>query len=580
VVLVSESVNNGWIRDRVSGMFNKEFFSKYISENYAFYFLVLISVLISTLHFNWFYYSHDTPKWFIFDVGITLYVAYSLRKFREIQYSYIGIIVLALLYLMLISLWWAPHKVAGIEFIFRFMNSTLLVYCLLKNYSKERLTDLVLTVLFLSALCFSLLFVFERYILGSDFNVGTFSPIGFINNTSAVFNVWIPGLVIYAVKHRKQKTRLILSICTLLIVVSVLMEAGTRGAIIGLTLSELLIFLMVLRKNAKQAVLFLTITALLLLGIGIYNVSDSLQNGRLDAKLNVMKNSIGKAGETRINMLVNTWNMTVDNPFGVGVNNFEYIHPKYAQVGQTGASPFINENQILRTPHNILVKVFSELGYAGGVLFFLLLTYCFLMAVINAFKGDYIDKWLFVGVSATLFHTMVSAVLLTPVSLFFFSLFMATIVSRSELQFVNKGLFSLRLPAAVRLLYLSIIVLACMSALSEFYAFKGRINFNSQHLDKALQFNPQNDRALLNLSQYNYYRNKELAASLVNIDQFLSLYPYHIAGLMMKAERHYQLGELEYSKDTLEKLLGIHPKYKKAKRLEQLVSIKIKQQKR
>ncbi len=547
-------------------------------ENPGYYFILVTGLFISTLHFNVFYYSHDTPKWFVFDIATTLFVAYSLRNQKQIQFSYLGALVLTLIYLMVISLWWAPHKVAGVEFILRFTNAALVIYCLLKRYSQEKLLEIVLNTIFISALGFSCLFILERYILELSFNVGTFSPIGFINNTSAVFNIWVPGLVIYAVTYQKNRTKLVLSIFTLLVVISVLMEAGTRGAILGLSLSELVIFLIVLRKNAKQAVAFLTITALLLLGIGIYNVSDSLQNGRLDAKLSVMKNSIGQAGESRINMLQNTWQMTLDNPFGVGVNNFEYIHPKYAQVGTQGASSFVNENQILRTPHNILVKIFSELGLIGGSLFTILIIFCFFVAIYNAFKGCYIDKWLFVGVSATLFHTMVSAVLLTPASLFFFVLLMTAVIKRSMLQNRVERRFRLRLPLIIKGSYLTIIIFSCSMVFSEYFAFKGRTDYDGDYLIEAVKFNPQNDRALLNLSQYYYYRNKDLEASLDSIDRFLSLYPYHIAGLMMKAERHYQLENMNEAKKTLDKLLDIYPGYKKANRLEQLVSIKTKRQ--
>jgi len=538
--------------------------------------IVIVGILISVLHLDLFYYSHDTPKWLIYDLATSLFIFFSLSHKNLIQYSVPGLLALMLIYLMIISLWWAPHKVAGLEFLFRFINGVLLIHFLLKKYDTAALTELFLNTVFYSAMAFSLVFITERYIFEIPFNVGTFSPIGFINNTSAVFNIWIPGLVIFAIVNYQNKLKFYGAALTLIVIVGVLMEAGTRGAILGLTISELIVFLIVLKKNPRQAVVFLTITALLILGVGIYNVSDALQNGRLDAKLTVMKNNIGAAGEGRVNMIKNTWEMTKDNPFGVGVNNFEYVHPKYAKVGTSDKSPFVNENQILRTPHNVIVKILSELGFIGGILFVLLLSYIYLAALIGAFKGSFVDKWLFVGLSATLLHSMVSAVILTPVSFSFFILLTAVVLSRIELVPGRWNVkFNIRVPQFVTSGYLIIILLSFSTVVSEYYSFKGRSQFDGGYLEEALKFNPQNDRALLNLAQYYFYRDKNVGKSLENIDQFLELYPYHIAGLMMKAERHYQLDDLEKSNNVLDKLLEFYPGYTKANRLKQLVSVKL-----
>ena len=543
-------------------------------------FLILAAITISTIHIDAFYYTHDTAKWFVIDVTMSSFIFFSLFRTNRLTIGYLGILVLVLLYWMSISLWWAPHKVAGIEFLLRFMNVCLFVYCLQKKYSKEDLTDLILWLVFLAALAFNLVFIVERLVLNLPYNVGTFSPIGFINNTSAVFNIWIPLLVIFCIRQRKKPVQLIAGLITTIGIVSILIQTGTRAVIIGLSVSELLIFLFMLKKNIRQAFLFLTISALLALGLGIYHTFDSLQDGRLNARLSLIQNSIGSSYEKRIDMLLNTWHMTIDNPWGVGVNNFEYLHPKYAKVGQENASPYVNEHQILRTPHNLVIKVFSELGYFGGLLFLLLLTSSFLLALINAWRGSYIDKWLFVALSATLFHSMVSAVLLTPVSLFFFALLLATIQARFEAVVYLADRFSIRLPMLLRIIYPAVIILSVLSISSEYFAHQGRSNFSGNQLEKALLLNPQNDRALLELSQFRLLRDQDVQGSLEVLDQFLSVYPYHIAALQMKAERHYQLDELHSSQQTLNKLLGFYPTYKKAQRLKQLIDIKIKRKTR
>ena len=532
----------------------------------------IVGCLISTLHISAFYYSHDTPKWFVFDIFSSLYVFYALKNQRQVQLSYLGIGAIVLLGLMVLSACWAPHKSASAEFILRFINALLLSYCLLKQFSKHQLLELFLNTIFWSAFVFCTVFIVERYLLQTRFNVGTFSPIGFMNNAGQVFNIWIPGLVLYCYYSRHQPWRLGLGALTLLIIISILMEAATRGTIIGLTCSELIVFFITLKKNRKQAFIFLTITALLTLGIGLYQFSDSLQNGRLSNKVAALQNKLSSVGTSRLHIYKNTWEMIVDNPRGVGINNFEYFHPKYAYPGSLRASPMVNENTILRTPHNIVMKLYSELGYIGGSIFLGFLAYLFCIALYNAFTGTYIDKWLFVGVCATLIHAMLSAVLLTPGSLFFAMLLFTTVNSRvvEKIQFN----FSFPLNKTIRFGFLLFLFPATASMASQYYAYQGRMHFDSQRLEKALQLNPYNDRALFDLSQVRLRREKNLLGSLQAINQFVEINPFHISGLLTKAERHYQLGEWDNAQNTLDRVLDFYPGFKKAKRLQQQIQRK------
>ena len=114
----------------------------------------------------------------------------------------------------------------------------------------------------------------------------------------------------------------------------------------------------------------------------------------------------------------NTFEMALENPKGVGVNNFEYLHPKYANL-DTRPSPYVSDSTILRTPHNISLKMFSEVGYIGGIVFILIVLSILWSGLKSAYFGTYTEKWLFVALFALLFHAHFSAVFLTPGSLFF-----------------------------------------------------------------------------------------------------------------------------------------------------------------
>ncbi|WP_246125381.1 O-antigen ligase family protein [Exilibacterium tricleocarpae] len=525
----------------------------------------IIGGLMSTVHFSGVYYSHDTPKWFIFDCFTSLYIfLFFFKKQRALKLSPLSGLVFTLVVLSVASLWWAPHTVAGLEFILRLFNASLLAYCLINSFSGRSLANLFITTAFWSALVFCLVFFLERYALQRPYNVGTFSPIGFINNAGHVFNIWIPCLLIFAFQHRHQKALFWSAIITLLLIVSILMEAGTRGTIIGLTLGELIIFALIARKSVKRALIFLSVTTLMLLGIGIYQFVDTNQSGRLSGKIAVFKNSISAAAGQRIQLFENTASMSREEFFGVGANNFEYIHPKYALPGTSQASPFINERQILRTPHNIILKLYSELGLIGGSVFVAFLSYIFFSALANAVRGEYIDKWLFVAVFATLFHSLFSAVFLTPASLFFSTILFATVIRRSGFS----GFIEIPVRKPFATAFLLIPLLSGLLLFSEYFAFQGRQYFDKDLLEKSLVLNPQNDRALYNLSQVELRRQRDLEASLEALNRFVELYPYHIAGLFSKAERHYQLGQLDRAQNTLDKVLNFYPSYQKARRLQ------------
>ena len=65
--------------------------------------------------------------------------------------------------------------------------------------------------------------------------------------------------------------------------------------------------------------------------------------------------------------------MILDNPWGVGAGNYEYIHPLYARLGTPYTTLYINEKKVWTNPHNIILKFFSEIGWIGGGFFILLL---------------------------------------------------------------------------------------------------------------------------------------------------------------------------------------------------------------
>lgn len=527
--------------------------------------LILAGVLISTLHLDLFYYAYDTPKWFAFDILLGLFIFLNHSHIKSIGLSPFSIIVfISLIYTCLMS-FVAPHVGMALEFSYRYLLVISSIYILSTKYSSKELLSIISTSVFFSSLAFILLFYIERYWVETPSNVGSFSPFGFINNTGQVFNIWIPILVLICLRLFNKPKYLFATFPILIAIVSILMEASVRSCIIGLFLGEALVFSIMLFKDAKKAILFLSTSILLLIGIGSYQLFDALESGRLSNKISEMENSIS-ASKSRLDIFSNTLDMVLENPLGIGTNNFEYIHPLYAKIGTNTASPFVDENQILRTPHNIVLKIYSEQGYIGGTLFFLLLSSLFIFSIHNGIKGSFTDRWLLVACTALLFHSMLSAVFLTPGSLFFSILLFSMIICRYRELRPTQAIVTLEL-RATWFPSIAISIISTLFITSSYYSYRGFQRYSIEDLQIATSLNPYNDRALYTLSFLEYRKHYDVEASYLAIEEFLSLYPYHIAANQIKSERLFQLKKFNEALSNTEFLLNYYPSYGKALRL-------------
>ena len=535
-----------------------------------------LGLLISVIHWDALYYAYDTPKWFVFDVGLSLFLLKNRNCFQRIELGFLGLLCCCFLLSAILLSFKAAHTSMAVEFTYRYILVIATVYTLIGKYSSDTLFKLLQCTVMVSVVGFVLIFYLERYWLERPYNVGSFSTFGFINNLGQVFNIWLPVLAWLIIRNRRSIRMLVLLLPLTIAAVSVLMEASVRACIFGLFLGEGIVFLLMLVRDFKRAFLFLSTSLALLLGIAAYTFIDGLEGGRLSNKLSEMENAIA-ASQARLDMFSNTIEMTLENPMGVGTNNFEYYHPYYARPGQPGASPYVNEHQVLRTPHNIILKIYSEQGVLGGTIFLAILLWLYVSALRNAFSGGFYDRWLLVACTALLFHSMLSAVFLTPGSLFFAIPIFALIVRRSrELRPAGSMVCSPYsfsgsvLPAVV-----AVLVISGSWLLSDFYGNKGVRSYDVEALKLALRLNPSNDRALYALSHVQYRRYHDIAASLDSIEKFIQKYPYHIAANQIKSERLYQLGRYSEAMDNTWKLLSYYPVYQKAWQLERSIRNKM-----
>lgn len=168
-----------------------------------------------------------------------------------------------------------------------------------------------------------------------------------------------------------------------------------------------------------------------------------------------------------------------------------------------------------------------------------------------------------------MFHAQVSGVFLNAGSLWFSALLIALILKRGSLFKISSVLninATYLKPIAYLLALLSISIGSLLCA-SKYSAHQGRIHSSLEATHQALKLNPYNERAWFDLSFMSFSKDRDLNQSLYAIEQFLSLYPYHIRGLMIKSERLYQLKRYDEALANTELLLEIYPPYQRAQSL-------------
>ncbi|WP_046006797.1 O-antigen ligase family protein [Pseudoalteromonas rubra] len=525
---------------------------------------ILASVLISSVSWDVFYHKFDTPKWIVFDLFICTTLTYAFIQRVDIEIGRVGWLCIGLLLLMLVSLTYAVNPYEGGVFILRYLGSVLLGYFLFKHIWHRYGVKLLFDIVIYSSVVFSLFYIESRINDYDLVHITAFSTFGFINNLGQVLNIWLPVLVAAILYQGKLNARSVCGFLSFIICICALLGSGTRGTILGLLLGEAVLCLLVFVKLKRKALTYLTITVSLIAGGFAYSQVDSYMGGRLNAKLQ----SIKELNTGREELFVNTFDMLLNKPFGVGANNFEYIHPKFAKLGTDEASPMVGENQILRTPHNIALKFFSETGWLGGLIFSSILALLLFKSMVNAYTGNQTDRWLLVAVVSTVFHSMFTALFLTPASLFFAILLFSFVLYRNK-ELIEENTTDMKV---LRFRYLAVLLVLYAGVftsnhLASYYAHHGYVSANQLYMQRSLTLNPYDSKALYDYYILQRYFYKDHEEALSALEKFLLLYPYHTSGLLAAAEimimRQNYTGALE----RLDFLLTFYPELARAHEL-------------
>ncbi|MBQ4834723.1 DUF5957 family protein [Pseudoalteromonas luteoviolacea] len=532
------------------------FDSSYLSNSVALKtFVIIFSCVISVAYYEGFYYQYNHPKWMAFDVFCTLVFIYAIRSCNAVKLNLIGVTISMLVLYMLVSLAWAPNTFESLLFICRFLAYTLSIHIIVSSFSKEKLFGILTDSVLYTSIFFSAATIYERYWLDIPYSSQNFSPIGFVNYLGHVLNIWIPILVLSIYSKRKSFPHLLCGLISLAFLMHLLVESNIRGTILGLLLGEIVVICTILLKTKKIPIKYFSISVAFLCAIVSFNAIDELGLSKLERQFK----SIQSLDTGREDLFLNTLDMIKDNPHGVGVNSFELIHQKYAKAGTENSSPYITELSILKTPYNILLKFYSELGFIGGSLFLVIFGFIFVQAFVNLLKGDYVDAWIFMAVFSLYFHSMFSSVFLTPASLFF-SIFLFSLMLLRGNNYFSR---TVSLEIKPVLLYLPIIII--LGYLSTLKTISGNLSTTGYRLGEtdrvkhALEVNPYDYFAALRLFELYLIMERNEEKALKSLEHAIELYPYNLYMLIRAAEVAAQIGLNDKAEAYKARALEINP---------------------
>ena len=549
----------------------------YSKKSYIIIILLALSILLPIIHSEIFRYKFDDTKFALYDIGSSLFTLYYFYNKKSFNLSLLNFIIFSLIFFMILSMIQSVNIVYSVEYLFRFFNTIILIAFIYQLLNKKLIIiEYLLNIILLSASIFSLYYLYGAYIINIFNTKNSFSPIGHINYTAHVLNIWIP-LLLLNIWIQKNKFFKYLSLIILLLLINILLFSASRASILGLIVSEFTVLIFLIKK--RQIILYPLITLsiiFLFFTHKLYKPNLLKFTTKKVERISKFKSKqsfrykLNRISSGRVNIYSNTFDMILDNPWGVGIGNFEYIHPLYAKAGTAYKTPHVNEKNVFTNPHNIIMKFLSELGWIGGFIFVSILIVLMKMTIKNTLKGDKIDHMIAIAFGANLFNSMLSAVFLTATNIFFTTFLLAIIIYRYYTFTTYKTLFKIK-KIYFKPLLLIIPLFFSIFFISKYYTtqFSSQRNFN--YINKAIIFNPFNQTALLRKANYEAYANKDYPLAIKYMDKFLKLYPYNIGGLLKKSKLEYRARYYQSSLKTIDRLLHIDKNNKKAIRLKNII---------
>jgi len=199
-------------------------------------------------------------------------------------------------------------------------------------------------------------FIITLALIGSFIVVGSNERLSVLGGGPIVFARWmIVGILILFFIKKKQKIKTNWLLMLLFLVLS--LAAGSRGPVYALLITFCVYVFLNFQKSIIKiiAIIFVAFSFIMLFGLA----DGMLDLGKTDRL--VTKDSTSK--NIRLRFVKRSLEITTHYPMGVGIGNWQTYCNK------------LRPYHLLKHdyPHNLVLEIFSELGFLGGIIFLLLM---------------------------------------------------------------------------------------------------------------------------------------------------------------------------------------------------------------
>ncbi|MCH3962861.1 MAG: O-antigen ligase family protein [Clostridium sp.] len=279
--------------------------------------------------------------------------------------SYISIFIFALILIMFMSISYAADKKVALSETVRFSTYIILFFIIKYELNSRRIVDMILKLYIFTISVVGVIGLFEGivgigFIQRSQHGIRdrVMSTMENSNNLGAVMVIAIFPVVMLALNERNRRRKVIFSFLALLFLVNIVISFS-RNAWLGFVIGCLML---ALTYNWK---IILTLAGLGGISIFVPAISNRLAEFT-DASQNLSR--------------IKLWDIAIfmikDHPIrGVGNGNYRVLYDKYKLLLKKKIEYYPSNNF---HPHNILLKIQSELGIFGtftfvGVMIFIVL---------------------------------------------------------------------------------------------------------------------------------------------------------------------------------------------------------------
>ncbi len=504
----------------------------------------------------------------------------------EIRFSPLGIPLILYFIAITVSLFYAINPYTGVYEFLRRITYILLFLLAINHIRNQRDISAICGASVAAGLIVSILGTFQYFTsFNPDWLYQAARPsatFGHKNIAAHYVTMIIPLSLALYLQARNEKMRLFWAMATIEMV-AYAVYANSRGAWLGLVFGGLvcLVFFILAGRPNFHWGLSPKRTSLLVFLISLHVVLPHIlpMPAKLEVKYSDRTASMmeleGSAGN-RIAVWANTIDLIRDNPYGIGLNNWEVVYPKYIYSRKPDKESTSETH--LRDAHNDYIQMVSEISVVG-LAFYLWMLVLLLKGCWKPSDLKY-SPFLLWSIVGFMIISCFSFPIKMPVTCLFFWLIAGLIIVNRDMAAppLTKQKWSLKAGKvfAFSMLGFSIIWLVFTGAftyrqlLSDYYlkdayflAARSKFTDSLKAYNRVVELNPFSYRAYFGRGMAYHALGKYEAAAKDNLST-LGLYPNNInahgnLGMAYSEQSLFELAQREY-----EETLRLYPEDSRA----------------